>query len=162
MNSKFNALKILHGRPSVQDEPSFTWWVPYAPKKKDGVSATVQSRVNKSSHKYCIEVSTSTTHALEIDRRNGNTLGEDTLNLGMTNTGVAFKILEHHEHVPPGYSKSSGHTIWDLKMDFTRKARLVKDGHRTPDPESSKYAEVVSRESIRILLTHAAMHGTLI
>ena len=45
-------------------------------------------------------------------------------------------------------------------MDFTRKARWVKDGHRTPDPETSKYAGVVARESIRIWLTHAALHGT--
>ena len=29
-----------------------------------------------------------------------------------------------------------------------------------PDPEILKYAGVVSRESIRILLTHAALHGT--
>ena len=28
-----------------------------------------------------------------------------------------------------------------------------------PDPETSKYAGVVSQESIRILLTHAALHG---
>ena len=62
--------------------------------------------------------------------------------------------------MPPGYIKSSGYIIWDLKMDFTRKARLVNDGHRTPDPEASKYAGVVSRESIRILFTHAAMHET--
>ena len=48
--------------------------------------------------------------------------------------------------------------IYDVKMDFTRKARWVKDGHRTPDPESSSYAGVVSRESIRIMLTHAALH----
>ena len=138
----------------------FAWWVPYTPRKKDGVIAAVQSRVRKSSHKYGIEIPTSPKHAEEIDSRNKNTLWQDALKLEMTNVGVAFKILEHHENVPPGYRKSSGHIIWDLKMDFTRKARWVKDGHRTPDPESSKYAGVVSRESIRILLTHAAMHGT--
>ena len=36
----------------------------------------------------------------------------------------------------------------------------MKDGHRTQDPEFSNYAGVVSRESIKILLTHAALHGT--
>ena len=44
-------------------------------------------------------------------------------------------------------------------MDFTRKARWFKDGHRTPDLEASKYAGVVSRESVRIALTYAALHG---
>ena len=35
----------------------------------------------------------------------------------------------------------------------------MKDGHCTPDPDTSRYTGVVSRESIRILLTHAALHG---
>ena len=35
----------------------------------------------------------------------------------------------------------------------------MKGGHRTPDPDTSSYAGVVSIESIRILLTHAALHG---
>ena len=44
-------------------------------------------------------------------------------------------------------------------MDFTRKARWVKDGHRTPTPLESNYAGVVSRESVRIALTYAALNG---
>ena len=48
--------------------------------------------------------------------------------------------------------------MFDIKMDFTRKARWVKDGHRTPDPERSSCAEVVSRKIIHILLTDAAIH----
>ena len=44
-------------------------------------------------------------------------------------------------------------------MRFQRKSRWVKDGHRTPDPYTSSYAGVVSRKSILILLTHAALHG---
>ena len=48
--------------------------------------------------------------------------------------------------------------MFDVKMDFTRKTRWVKDGHRTPDLETSSYVGVVSRESIRILPTYAALH----
>ena len=44
-------------------------------------------------------------------------------------------------------------------MFFTRKARWVKDGHRIPDPDTSSYAGVVSRESILISLTTAAFWG---
>ena len=35
----------------------------------------------------------------------------------------------------------------------------MKDGHKTPDLEDSEYAGVVSRESVRIALTYAALHG---
>ena len=43
-------------------------------------------------------------------------------------------------------------------MDFTRKARWVKDGHKTEDIVSSSFAGVVSRESVRIALTYAALN----
>ena len=46
-----------------------------------------------------------------------------------------------------------------MKMFFTRKARWVKDGHRIPDPDTSSYAGVVSRESILISLTTASFWG---
>ena len=77
----------------------------------------------------------------------------------MFQVGVAFKILRDNEHIPVGYKKSSGHLIWSVKMGFTRKARWEKYGHRTPDLEYSKYAGVVSRESVRIALIYAALHG---
>ena len=44
-------------------------------------------------------------------------------------------------------------------MALERKERWVKDGHRTPIPEWSTFAGVVSRESVRIAFTHAALYG---
>ena len=73
---------------------------------------------------------------------------KDALALEMYNVGVAFEILEEGQNEPPGWSKASGHLIWDVKMDFTRKARWVLDGHKTPDPNGSTFAGVVSRESV--------------
>ena len=43
-------------------------------------------------------------------------------------------------------------------MDFTRKARWVLDGHKTPDAIGSTYAGVVSRKSVCIALTYAALN----
>ena len=77
----------------------------------------------------------------------------------MYNIVVAFEILEDEKTAPAGYTKVSGHLIWSVKMDFTRKARWVLDGHKTPDPVGSKYAGVVSRESVRIAFTYAALNG---
>ena len=72
---------------------------------------------------------------------------------------LAFNILEPGDNPPPGYSKSSGHMVYVMKMVCVRKVMWVKDGHRTPNPETPSYTGVVSRESIRIILTHAAWHG---
>ena len=76
----------------------------------------------------------------------------------MYNIVVAFEILEDGKTAPAGYTKVSGHLISSVKMDFTRKARWVLDGHKTPDPVGSKYAGVVSRESVRIAFTYAALN----
>eukprot|EP00957_Ditylum_brightwellii_P130636 9965706-Ditylum_brightwellii.AAC.1 len=43
-------------------------------------------------------------------------------------------------------------------MDFTRKARWVLDGHRTPTTNISTYAGVVLRESVHIAFTYAALN----
>ena len=85
---------------------------------------------------------------MEIDTKNGNQLWRDALAKEMKNVGVAFDVLEDHQRVPVGWTKASGHLIWDVKMDFTRKARWVKDGHQTANPIGSNYAGVVSRDSV--------------
>ena len=72
---------------------------------------------------------------------------------------IAFEILEPGQKAPPGWFKATGHIIFDVKMDFTRKARWVKDGHKTPDLITSSFAGVVSWESIRIGLTYASFLG---
>ena len=56
----------------------------------------------------------------------------------------------------PGYQEIKCHLIFDIKMDFTRKARFVAGGHMTDPPASMTYSSVVSREMVRIdlLLQH--------
>ena len=139
--------------------PAFAWWVPYTLKKRDAIIASVRQRIAKTAHKYGIEIPTSWKHAQEIDAKNGNHLWRDALAKEMKNVWVAFDILENHQPVPVGWTKATGHLIWDVKMDFTRKARWVKDGHRTADPLGTNYAGVVSRDSVRIACILAAMNG---
>ena len=85
---------------------------------------------------------------MEVDRKNGNTMWRDALALEMFNVRVAFEILEEGQSAPMGWKKASGHLIWDVKMDLTRKARWVLHGHKMPDPIGSTFSGVVSRESV--------------
>ena len=119
----------------------------------------MNARIRKTTHKYGIEIPTSVENAMVIDRSNNNTLWKDALAKEMTEVGVAFEVLEEGIKAPIGWSKVTGHLVWDVKMDFTRKARWVLDGHRTPNPIGSTYAGVVSRDSIRIAFTYAALNG---
>ena len=77
----------------------------------------------------------------------------------MTEVGVAFEVLEEEMKAPIGWSKVTGHLVWDVKMDFTRKARWVLDGHKTPNLIGSTYAGVVSRDSIRFAFTYTTLNG---
>lgn len=141
----------------LDDEVAFAWWVPYTLRKKDTIIAAVRGRSKRKTHKYGIEVPDSVEHALRLDRENGNTYWQCALQDEMGQIGVAIQILDDAETLPPGYARSTGHIIFDVKMDFRRKARWVLDGHRQPAPETSNYAGVVSRESVRIAFTYAAM-----
>ena len=59
-------------------------------RKRDVIVSAVNSRVRRISHKYGIELPTSVKHAIEIDRKNGNTLWQDALSKEMGNVCVAF------------------------------------------------------------------------
>jgi hypothetical protein len=48
--------------------------------------------------------------------------------------------------------------IFTVKMDFTRKCRLVAGGHTTKPPETLTYASVVSRDSVRLAFLIAKMN----
>ena len=108
-------------------------------------------------HKYGVEIPRTIKEAMNIDAKNGDTQWHDAIEKEMGNLKVAFDILENDEHLPPGWTKASGHLVFDVRMTLERKARWVKDGHKTPEPDHSTYAGVVSRESVRIAFTYASL-----
>jgi hypothetical protein len=55
----------------------------------------------------------------------------------MKNVRVAYKFLDTNQRVPIGYKWIKCHLIFDVKMDFTRKARFVAGGHMTDPPSPS-------------------------
>ena len=142
----------------ISNEPAFAWWVPYTLRKREVILAAVENRIRRTTHKYGVEIPRDVKHAHGIDARNGNTLWRDALKKEMYNVGVAFEILDEGVHAPHGWKQVTRHLVWDVKMDFTRKARRVVDGHKTPDLIGSTYAGVVSRESVHIALTYAALN----
>ena len=142
----------------ISNEPAFTWWVPYTLRKREVILAAVKNQIRRMTHKYGIEIPRDVEHVHEIDARNGNTLWRDALKKEMYNLGVAFEILDEGAHAPHGWKQVTRHLVWDVKMDFTRKARWVLNGHKTPDLIGSTYAGVVSRESVHIALTYAALN----
>ena len=97
---------------------------------------------------------------MEIDRENGNTLWMDAIKLEMANVRIAFEEYNGDPNSLFGYTQITGHLVFDVKFgeNFRRKARYCADGHKTGAPASVTYSTVVSRDSVRILLTIAALN----
>ncbi len=95
--------------------------------------------------------------ALKIDERTGTNFWRKAIDQEMKNIMPAFEFIDGDD-VPKLYKKIDCHMIFDVKMDLTRKARLVAGGHETDPPKQSTYSCVVSRDSIRIAFTLAPLN----
>jgi len=74
--------------------------------------------------------------------------------------GVTKEEMESGK-VIPSYKYITTHMIFNIKMDrkFTRKARLITNGHKIDVPTSITYSSVISRDSIRICLIATLLNG---
>ena len=145
----------------ISEEPAFAWWVKHVLKKRDRIISKTQ-RFWVKTHKYGIRVPNTVKEAIEIDKDNGDTLWWDAIMKEMKNVRPAFEVWEQRkEDLPIGYQEIKCRMIFDIKLgeNFRRKARLVGGGHKTVTPASITYSSVVSRDSVRIALTIAALNG---
>ena len=76
----------------------------------------------------------------------------------MKGVQMAFDIRNGKSKIPPGYNYVRLMMIFDIKLDFTRKARLVARGDLTKTPATLTYSSVVSTESVRIAFLTAALN----
>ena len=72
---------------------------------------------------------------------------------------IGFKILDEGEKPPPTYQEIICYMIFDINMEyFRRKSQYVAGVHATVAHPTLSYAIVVSRESVLIALTFAALN----
>jgi len=69
-----------------------------------------------------------------------------------------FEMLQRGESIPEGYQMIPMWIIFDVKMNLTRKARLVAGGHVTKTPAWDCYCSVASRQSVRLAFLAAALN----
>jgi hypothetical protein len=119
----------------------------------------VTKHYHKRTHKFGIEVPKSWDDSGWLDKENDNTLWQYAVRNDMNNVQIASKIPNGDESVPPTYQDIRCHMIFDVKMeDFRRKLRTVTGGHTNYNPHAMTYASVVSRESVRIVVSLAALN----
>ena len=147
------------------DEPAFAWWVPHFIARRDRiVSKLGTSKYWRTTEKMGITVPRTIEQAYALDKEDGTTLWQDAIAKEMKHVLPAFKDgnctidqIKNHKALI-GYQKIRCHLIFDVKMDFTRKARFVAGGHVTDPPDCITYSSVVSRETVRISFLLAALN----
>ena len=97
-------------------------------KKHNKIISAVASRVRIKNMKYGMKIPTSITEAYDIDKENGNILWREAIKREMENVSVAFEVLEDGKRPSAANKQVPFHMIYGIKMDFTRKARLVVEG----------------------------------
>jgi hypothetical protein len=144
----------------LADKPAFAWWTPYVLRKQKRILQKVESKYWARTHKNGIRIPKSIQEAIKIDKQNGNTLWMDAIKLEMQNLRIAFEEFDGDPNSLVGYTQITGHLVFDVKLgeNFRRKAWYCADGHKTGAPAPVTYSTVVSRNSVRILLTIAALN----
>ena len=156
----------------IDDEPAFAWWVPYTFRKIDRIIKKIKTKYWRTSHKYGVRVPKSPEEALKLDaemlRSGGQAFWEKAMQKEMAKAKVAYEEVEgvtpeqirrNEVENMKGYQEITCHMIFDVKMDFTRKARYVANGAMTEAPVGLCYSSVVSRDSVRIAFLVAALNG---
>jgi len=140
------------------EEAAFAWWAPFVLKQRERIIGSLNSRYHKRSHKFGIEIPKTVKRALEIDKETGADFWEKAILKEMKHVHPAFQILEDGEAIPVGSQWIPCDMVFDVKVDFTRKARFVAGGHKTEALKSIAYSSVVARDSIRIAFLLAALN----
>jgi hypothetical protein len=139
----------------IPHEPAFYWWVHDVIRCKKHLIKLSQTRFIRPQYKHGICVPRNIKEAIN----NGIKFWEEAIAKEMKNVRVAFKFLELSEKSASVYKKISLRMMFNVKMDFTQKARLVAGGHLTDPLSCLTYSSVVSRESVRITFLIYAING---
>ena len=109
---------------------------------------------------FGVEIPRSPSHALSLDKKNGNTLWQDAMDkeLKAIMSFGTFRVPEKGEDLTE-YQQIPYHIVFAVKHDGRRKARLVAGGHKTGSPTEDLYSGVVGIGNVRLLFLLAAVNG---
>jgi hypothetical protein len=149
----------------IDEEPAFKWWVSRVLRQRNRIISKVKKKYWRTNRKFGIRLPHSVDEALKFDTDDGANLWQKAIDKEVEKVKIAW---EAHGDLTKencragksliGYTEIRCHMIFDIKMDFTRKARFVAGGHLTEAPTSITYSSVVSRDSVRLAFLIAGLN----
>jgi hypothetical protein len=118
----------------IAEEPAFKWWVSNTLHKQNHIISKVKKKYWWMTHTFGCKLPHSVEEAMEIDRQMGTDHWQRALNKEMSKAKVAWNACDD---ITPndvrsgkvkdmiGFQEIGCHIVFDIKMDFTRKARCV-------------------------------------
>ena len=150
----------------IEGEPAFAWWVKEVLRQRRRMVAKVKSKYWRTTHKFGIRLPHNAEEALQIDKETGTDFWARAMEKELRKVNVAWEARDDLDisdvrrgRALIGFTEIKCHMIFDVKMDFTRKARFVAGGHMTDAPSSITYSSVVSRDSVRLAFLIAELNG---
>jgi hypothetical protein len=125
----------------IKHEPAFAWWVNTVIRRRERIVAKMQKKYWRTEYKFGVRLPKTVDEALQIDKMTGTDHWERAIKKEMSKVNIAYNKAK--EGVTPedvrqgkvmdmrGFQEIKCHIVFDVKMDFTRKARFVAGGHMT-------------------------------
>lgn len=137
--------------------------MPSTLQKRNRIIVKVKSKYWVCTREFGIKIPKNVAEARAFDADNGNTFWWDTILKEMKNVRPAFEVWEKGaDKIPSSYQQINCHLIFDVKIgkNFRHKVRFVAGGQTREVPDSLiTYSSIVSRYSVRVTLTIAALNG---
>jgi hypothetical protein len=150
----------------IDGEPAFDWWVKDTIRHRRRIVSKVKSKYWRTTHKFGIRLPHTVEEALRLDKESGTDFWARAIEKERRKVKVAWEVRNDLNIADVrsgkaliGFTEIKCHMIFDVKMDFTRKARFVAGGHMTSAPSSITYSSVVSRDSVRLAFLIAELNG---
>jgi hypothetical protein len=151
----------------IQEEPAFKWWAPTVLRKCERIINKVKKKYWRTIHKFGMRLPKMMEEALCLDAANGNHFWEDAIKKEMSKACIEYipvegctpdQVRANEINQLRGYQEIRCHIVFDVKIDFSRKACFVAGGHMTDTPNTLTYSSVVSQDSVKIAFLIAALN----
>ena len=152
----------------IVEEPAFKWWLSHTKRKRNRIISKFKSQYWQTTHKFGIRFPKTTDKVLQIYKITGTDFWRKAINEEMSKFKISRKVDDGHTSSEARVATATAFVgfqvigcpfIFDVKMDFTRKARFVSGGHTTETLSQITYSSVVSRDSVWLAFTIAALNG---
>ncbi len=149
----------------LANEPAFNWWVHTVLRKRNRIVAKVK-RYCQTTHKFGIRLPQTVAEAL-ANHQTRTDFWQKALRKDMNKVKVAWTAADGvspkqaqtgKESSMIGYQEIQCHVMFDVKVDFTRKAWFVDGGHTADTPGSITYLSVVSRDGVQLAFLIAGLN----